>query len=386
MPRGLSTGVPALDEVIDGVRVGDNLVLSARGEATVDPVVQRFVDAREDRQLVVCSRQDRWEASSSVTVVDWSSLGDLDGVRAAVSEADLAVGDDALFVFDDLTAVQDAWGAEAALGLFLWACPRLYRRRSVALWVLDAGHHQPAFLRRLTAVTQVVLDVTRDDGGLRFTVAKADGRPTSTVGRQVVLHPETLETIELRDMQTERIGDLIRRERTERKLAQAELARRVGISPSALSQLERGVRGVSADTITRIWEVLGVPFGPGSDRPAGHRITRRSAQPPPESAGGLTRQQLSANQATGELWRVTIAPDASGRGAPFPVKAAEVITVLAGVVDFELGGHPETLHEGDTLTTTSTAVTGWGNPGASECELLWAVLPAGSRTVTPAYA
>ena len=297
-----------------------------------------------------------------------------------MTEADLAVGDDALFVFDDLTDVQEAWGPDDALGLFLWACPRLYRRRSVALWVLDADRHHPSFLRRLTAVTQVVIDVTRDDDQLRFTVAKADGRPTSTVGRQVVLRAETLRTVEQRDTRTERIGDLIRRERTEQKLAQSELARRVGISPSALSQLERGARGVSADTITRIWEVLGVPFGPNSDRPHGHRITRRSAQPPPESTAGLTRQQLTANPATGELWRVTIAPAASGRGAPFPVKSAEVITVLQGVVDFELGGHPETLHEGDTLTTTSTAVTGWGNPGHSECELLWSVLPAGLPT------
>ena len=386
MPRGLSTGVPALDELIDGVRVGDNLVLTTRGDATIDAIVERFTDAREDRQLVACSHQDDWEPSPSVTVVDWSSLEGLDEARTAIAEADLTVGDDALFVFDDLTAVQDAWDAEAALGLFLWACPRLYRRRSVALWVLDADRHHPSFLRRLTAVTQVVIDVAPDDDRLKFTVAKADGRPTSTVGRQVVLRPDTLETVELRDTQTERIGDLIRRERTERKLAQAELARRVGISPSALSQLERGARGVSADTITRIWEVLGVPFGPGADRPVGHCITRRSAQPPPESAGGLTRQQLSANPATGELWRVTIAPDASGRGAPFPVKSAEEITVVQGVVDFELGGHPETLHEGDTLTTTSTAVTGWGNPGASECELLWAVLPTGSRQTAPAYA
>ena len=380
MPNGLTTGIAALDGLIDGVRVGDNLVLSAHGDVAVEPLVERFIASRADRQLVVCSKNGRWDlAPTSVRVVDWPSLEGLDGAREAVTEADLSVGGDALFVFDDLTGIQDAWGSEAALGLFLWACPRLYRRRSVALWVLHADRHHPAFLRRLTAVTQVVVDVASRDGSLALTVVKADGRPTSTIGREVSLDAGTLEAVEVRDTQQENLGAQIRRERTERNLAQTELARRVGITPSALSQLERGTRSVSADTITRIWEVLGVPFGPSADRPRGHRITRRSAQPPPEAAGGLTKQQLSSDPETGELWRVTMAPNATGRGAPFPVKASEVATVLHGVVDIELGGHPHTLHEGDTLTTTTTAVTGWGNPGATECELLWAILPSDSE-------
>lgn len=376
MSNGLTTGVPPLDELIDGVRVGDNLVLSVHGDAAAGILVERFVDARGGRQLVMCSEDGGRELpSDAVTSVDWPSLDGLEGVRRAVSEADLAVGGDALFVFDDLTAIQEAWGSDAALDLFLWACPRLYRRQSVALWVLDADRHRPAFLRRLTDVTQVVVEVSEHDGLLQLAVAKADGRPSSTVGRQVTLDPATLGTVEFRDTHQEHLGALIRRERTEGNLAQADLARLVGISPSALSQLERGARSVSADTITRIWEVLGVPFGPATDRPPGHRVTRRSAQPPPERAGGLTRQQLSSDPETGELWRVTIAPGATGRGAPFPVKASEVVTVLRGVVDLELGGHPATLHEGDTLTTTTTAVTSWGNPGTTACELLWVVLP-----------
>ena len=345
-----------------------------RGDADADALVDRFVAARGTRRLVVCSGRGR-RHPRSVRLVDWSALGGLEDAREAITAADLTVGGDALFVFDDLTAVQDAWGPDAALDLFLWACPRLYRRRSVALWVLEADRHRPAFLRRLTAVTQVVVDVAGHDGLLTLAVAKADGRPTSTVGRQVTLRADTLETVAVRDPRPAALGTLIRHERTGRNIAQAELARRVGISPSALSQLERGARSVSADTITRIWEVLGVPFGPGADRAVGHRITRRSAQPPPDRAAGMTRQQLSSHPATGDLWRVTIDPGANGRGAPFPVKSPEVVTVLRGVVDLELGGLPETFHEGDTLTTTGTAVTGWGNPAATGCELLWFVLP-----------
>jgi len=196
MPNGLTTGVAPLDDLIDGVRVGDNLVLSAHGHVVTDIFVERFVTARGDRRLVICSKEDRWDPQSdSVAVVDWSLLDGLDDARRAVSEADLAAGGDALFVFDDLTGIQDAWGSDAALDLFLWACPRLYRRRSVALWVLDADRHRPAFLRRLTAVTQVVVDVNGHDGLVTLAVVKADGRPRSTVGRQVSLDAQTLDAI-----------------------------------------------------------------------------------------------------------------------------------------------------------------------------------------------
>lgn len=47
-------------------------------------------------------------------------------------------------------------------------------------------------------------------------------------------------------------------------LSQAELARRIGVSPSALSQVERGRHGLSGETLTRLWAILGVPFGPGA--------------------------------------------------------------------------------------------------------------------------
>ena len=379
MTHGLSTGVVGIDDLLDGVRVGDNLVMSLRGGASATGLVSRFVEARAGRRLVVCSDRSGWEPTAT-TVVDWSVADGVEDVRREIAAADADVGNDALFVFDDLTAVQSAWGPEAALRLFLWACPRLYRRRSVALWVLDADQHQSSFMRRLTEVTQVVVELSPGDAEIEATVVKADGRPSSTVGRRVLLTPDDLEVVEQHHARSAPLGDLIRRERTERQLAQVEVARRVGISPSALSQLERGVRSVSADTITRIWEVLGVPFGPDRGRPEGHRITRRSSQPPPDRAGGLTRRRLASAPDTGELWHVTIEAGASGRNAPFAVKSAEVVTVTRGVADLEVGGHASTLHEGDTLSTTTAAVTGWANPGADDCELFWVVLPHATRT------
>src|SRR5690606_33326467 len=141
------------------------------------------------------------------------------------------------------------------LELFLTACPRLYRRRSLAVWPVDRGRHRPAFLRRLTEITQVVVEVTRADGHVRLTVRKADGRDAAVTGRSVIARVVGDDLVALAPASSTRalLGTAVRDRRLASGLTQADVARRVGITPSALSQVERGVRGPSGDTLVRLW-------------------------------------------------------------------------------------------------------------------------------------
>src|SRR5690606_36377213 len=94
--------------------------------------------------------------------------------------------------------------------------------------------------------------------GVRLRVDKADGRPRSVQGRTLsgrLLAGDLVDATSA-DVQRQRLAESLRTLRISRGVGQAELARRVGISPSALSQAERGVRGVSAETLTHIWEAL----------------------------------------------------------------------------------------------------------------------------------
>lgn len=382
MTDALTSGSPALDGVIDGVRIGDNLVVRSAEPAVLAEVADRFVAQRGSRALVVCTVGEPWvarpELPDDVEVLDLRGPDgtlDLEVARAAVAAADERVGGDALFVFWTLSAVADLAGSDTALRLFLWACPQLYRRRSVALWPIDPERHDRATMQRLEASTQVVVDITDVDGDLDLSVVRADGRPSTTVGRRWRATRDLAATRTTSAGSRDTLGELIRRERADRQVSQADLARRVGISPSALSQLERGVRGVSADTITRIWEALDVPFGPaGTERP-GHRVSRRGANEPVDTPAGMSTWRVAEDPEVVDIWRVRIAPQAAGKGAPFVVKSPEAITVLDGVVRLELGGQAVTLHEGDSLTITTSVVTAWANPGDAAAELLWVLLP-----------
>lgn len=377
IPRPTS-GVGALDGLIDGVRVGDNLVVVI-GDGVPDVwVVDRFASAADPTRLVVADTTGRHaDARGSAQVLDWSAAGGrptAEQARAELAEADRRVGADAAFAFDSLTAMARAWGDQAALDLFLWACPRLFRRGSVALWVVDHDRHDVSFLRRLTDVTQVVVTMRATDDGVQLEVVKADGRPPSVLGRAVRGRLARDDLVDVRPSGggRQRFGQSLRQLRTSRGVNQAELARQVGISPSALSQAERGVRGVSAETLMRIWEALGVPFGIEPPASRGYRINHRGGHAPVALAGGVTGRQLSEGPVA-HLWHLAVEARATGRGPLFAVKAAETVTVLRGVLQLHLEGSTETLHEGDTLVAETASITGWANPADTDAEVVWAI-------------
>jgi transcriptional regulator with XRE-family HTH domain len=387
-----SSGTELIDTLVDGLRTGDNLVLVGEEGTPLELLVERFVDAARGRTPVVrvaLAAPPPAYVADGVTLLDWSATttGSVAGPDALPAEAgltdalatleavDVEVGAGAAFVFDPLSAVPAAWGAEAALELFLATCPRLFRRRSLAVWTVVADHHPASFLRRLEEITQVVVELRDDAGRLRLEVRKADGRRPEVVGRSV--HAEvadgdlvaTDEPVAARA----RLGEVIRGRRLALGLPQAEVARRVGITPSALSQVERGVRGPSGDTLVRLWEVLEVPFGPDTTGDRGYTVTRRSGRERVQLQDGLEGERVATAPGGGETWLLVVRPGGAGDRGPFEVKAPETVVVLRGVVDLRLGGRTETLHEGDALRSTAAPVTGWANPGPEPAHVVWTV-------------
>ncbi len=386
-----TSGTALIDGLIEGVHVGDNLVVQGDAAAPLDLLTERFIAAARPRvPVVVVNLAEAWagEPAEGVTVLDWSPVrtGEASALPDALDPAatfaqalaslealDERVGSGAAFVFDRLTAVQETWGADAALELFLTACPRLYRRRSLALWPVEADAHRPTFLRRLGEITQVVVEITGEGEGLSLTVREAAGRAPDVVGRTVaaVVADGDLVATDGPRSTRERLGTVIRDQRLSLGLAQAEVARRVGITPSALSQVERGVRGPSGDTLMRLWEVLGVPFGPSEQAEAGYAIARRSGRERKALQDGLTAERVAADPLAGEVWLVEVAPGASGDRPPFAVKRPEVAAVVRGVLDVTIDGRSETLHEGDALVSADAVISGWANPSGQPVEVLW---------------
>lgn len=376
----LTTGTPVLDDLIDGVRVGDNLVVVADDASVLKAVGLAFGQAVANAEpLVVVAFGQRGVdiAPSAGHLLDLRHEGEGSGSPTHLLEnADEEVGAGAAFLIDSLDGVQRRWHPDAALEVFLTICPRLYRRRSVAMWLLDSTAHDREFMDRIAQITQVVVRLSGSSEHIEAEVVVAAGRAPTVVGRhlRLQLRAGVLQGDGPLSPGRPRLGEAIRRNRLARGLSQVELARRVGITPSGLSQVEREVRGLAGDTLIRIWEALGVPFGPQDGAPQGYRLGRRSAHAPTSLAEGATGRAVMDDPDIGRCWQIDVDPGAAGSRPLFDGKLSESIVVTQGVLELELEGKRETLQEGDSIVASHAVIQAWANPGPGTATAFWYVL------------
>jgi transcriptional regulator with XRE-family HTH domain len=413
-----STGIDALDELLGRLGVGDNVVWQAPDPADIEPYVEAFLaTAHGDTPLTYLSFRlppaavlDRfgqvWDSDRFTLLDGWTGSQhassepsvavaglppqalvrrlkdptDMEQVNRELSEIEDELGPGARYVFDDLTSMQRLWGPEPALALFLRCCPRLYQERTVAYWLLERDAHPPTFRSQLADITQVILDLdttATQPAERTLQVVKADGHSPAVLGRTLrytVGDNGAIDVLRTASGTRERIGEQIRAERIATGLSQAELARRIGVSPSALSQVERGRHGLSGETLTRLWATLGIPFGPAaSPTSPPYRLARRGARQPLAPGSGMHGETVLQEPSGLAVHELTFAANSSGR-RPFETKQPELLLILEGALELQLGQETHTLQQGDAILLATQPVTGWRNPAREPAQVLWLLL------------
>jgi len=79
-------------------------------------------------------------------------------------------------IFHSLTAMEHVWGRENTKALFGHICPALYAYKTLAYWTIEKHAHPREFLASLEHTTQVVVDLSKQDGKLTLQIKKAGGR------------------------------------------------------------------------------------------------------------------------------------------------------------------------------------------------------------------
>ena len=187
---------------------------------------------------------------------------------------------------------------------------------------------------------------------------------------------------------TARIGDRLAAVRAERDLTVSEVARRVGISASAISQIERGHSRPSVATLFSLARALSVPVDAFFDDEGGaeaiaetratspaaasdhgvperlHRyLVRGATRPTLEITGGVRWERLTPTALDGlDFMELVYAPGAESAPELYRHPGIEMVLLLEGRLEILVGFDRYVLDPGDSIAFPSSMPHRYVNP------------------------
>jgi len=281
------------------------------------------------------------------------------------------------YIFDSLTGMQDLWGDEGnTYKFFTYMCPRLYDLGTVAYWILEKEAHSHTFKANLGHITQVVLELYKRKDKLYIKALKLDGRSNREAfkphqyeidGKKISIKPIRKET-------TLDIGTKLKELRTKLGISQKELAEKVDLTPSFISQLEHNQIIPSLPSFLQICNALGVnPSVLWEDSIANDeswliRKEKISSNLLSEESGFRIFNIIKNGKHSSNI--AIIEPHTKVKKDFLVQQGKELIYVLKGSVSLVRKGKESILNEGDSVYFKEEHPSVWKNEGDEKAELL----------------
>lgn len=367
-----ATGVAELDNALGGLFWGDNVVFEVAEGAAATPFYRAIAasDVVYDRRLSV-RLQDRDPLYPGFDVLDArpnSKLAQPAPLLRALFER-CQGRERNLLLFDGLDVMAARWGADVAARFFASCCPQLLELGAVAYWCMPASDDHVALRRTVEEITQCVFLL--DQGRLR--VAKAEGRPPGVEG-SVFRCSEVDGLPALTAAPTvSRIATALRAARLQRNLSQSDLARIAGVSASAISQAERGQRGLSLETVLELSTGLNITLDEllRGEIATGYRLGRRRYPPHRRVDERPEPLPLLDDREAGLRAYLLRLPRRGSAEPHISHKGVELVAVASGLVQVLLQTGRPVLRTGEALLLDETPIAGWRNLGLGEATLFW---------------
>ena len=360
-----SSGVDELDALLGGLYWGDNVVWEvARPAAGAAFYGCAAAVTGYDGRIAI-------RLSESAPPPEGFEVVDERRPAPLLRELDVRCrsGERNLLLFPGLDEMAEEWGATTAEAFFARCCPQLLRLGAVAYWTLPAGGAYPRLRRTVEEVTQCVFAVGDD----RLRIAKAEGRPPGVAGTVLRLQIDDGRPRLSPAPIAARIGPALRAARTKRHLSQSDIARLLGLSPSSISQAERGQSGLSLETLLDLSGKLDMTLDEllRGELAAGYRLGRLRQPPGRDAAASAQPVALLDDPEVGLRSYLVRIPARATSEPHLRHKGIELVAVAAGLVQVKLATGSPVLRAGETLIAEDTPMTGWRNLGAGEATLFW---------------
>lgn len=163
-PKWMSSGIPQLDEILHGLRLGDNVVWQIESLDHYRNFARAFQRqaARDQRPFIYIRfgpHQPILKSAPGMVIESFDPRDGFDVFSAQVNRIITNWGERACYVFDNLSCLVDWWATDELLANFFQAtCPYLFELDTVAYFALDRDQHADDAVARIRDTTQVLLD------------------------------------------------------------------------------------------------------------------------------------------------------------------------------------------------------------------------------------
>lgn len=207
------SGMPALDQAVDYIRMGDNVVWRVSSLEEFRCFAVPFVEqAKKDGRNIIyfrfASHPELVPECPEVKRVCIPLSHRFETFTVEIHRVIEQEGRDAFYVFDCLSELQTAWATDLMMGnFFRVTCPFLFILDTVAFFPVIRGRHSFNAITKIINTTQLFLDVYSDSerGTLYIRPEKVWNRNSDTMFLPHLYRPESGEIQLIRDgVQTSR--------------------------------------------------------------------------------------------------------------------------------------------------------------------------------------
>ncbi len=182
-----STGLVGLDEVIDHLRLGDNVVWKLDSIEEYKQFVIPFVEnALAEQKNVVYMRFADHDSLvvgyEGVKVYELDAHLGFETFSTKIHDIITHEGEETYYVFDCLSDLLSAWATDLMIGnFFMITCPYLYDLKTISYFSIFRNSHSYRTIARIRETTQLLLDVYRYEGNVYLHPLKVLNRYTSNM-------------------------------------------------------------------------------------------------------------------------------------------------------------------------------------------------------------
>ncbi|MDD5129098.1 MAG: PEP/pyruvate-binding domain-containing protein [Candidatus Omnitrophica bacterium] len=183
----ISTGIKGLDNLITGLRLGDNVVWQIDNLDDYAGLVQPFVrQALKDKKRVIYMRfaghKELIKPSKQIKRYELNAQAGFESFTAKVNSIITQEGEGAYYVFDCLSELLSAWATDLMIGnFFMVTCPYLYELKTVTYFSILRNNHSFKSIARIRETTQLLMDVYHCSGNFYIHPLKVWNRYSPTM-------------------------------------------------------------------------------------------------------------------------------------------------------------------------------------------------------------